>query len=262
MESRKPLRVAPILTRAFGLYNRRFLRRNFHAVRISKSGLPPVTSRPLLIYLNHASWWDPLVCLFLARTLFADRTSHAPMDAEMLERYRIFKRLGFFPVRRSGAAGTRHFLRTAREILSLPRNVLWLTPQGRFADVRERPLGLQNGIGALAARERGVTFVPLAIEYSFWTEPRPEILLLFGEPVTPNEQEPGTIEDLTARFEEALEETQDELAARSCRRDPREWLTLTKGAAGSGSIYDAVRWVKARLRGQQFVRGHQTEITS
>ena len=73
------------------------------------------------------------------------------------------------------------FLRTTRAILESRRNLVWLTPQGRFMDVRERPIRLQRGLGALAAQREEVEFLPLAIEYSFWTEPRPEILISFGE---------------------------------------------------------------------------------
>ena len=49
-------------------------------------------------------------------------------------------------------------------------------------DVRERPLRLQSGLGALATQSQNSIFVPLAIEYTFWDEPRPEILVSFGEP--------------------------------------------------------------------------------
>jgi hypothetical protein len=200
--------------------------------------------------------------LLLARAFFPDRASFAPIDAMMLDRYRLFKHLGFFPVEQATTSGARNFLRTARAILTSSANVLWLTPQGRFMDVRERPLRFQNGIGALAARESGVTFVPLAIEYSFWTESRPEILLSFGETIIPGRDGLETVEDRTTRFADALEQTQDDLAAYSCRRNPREWLLLTQGASGAGSIYDALRWLGARLHSQDFIRAHQPETTS
>ena len=34
-------------------------------------------------------------------------------------------------------------------------------------------------------------FVPLAIEYTFWNEPRPEILVSFGEPIIPGNEDAG-----------------------------------------------------------------------
>ena len=172
--------------KVFAAYSRGYLRRRFHAVRVLKSALPPRDCpHPLVVYLNHAAWWDPLVCLLLAREFFPRRTSFAPIDAAMLERYRIFKQLGFFGVEQGTTRGALTFLRTAQATLASSANALWLTPQGRFVDVRERPLRLQDGLGALATRTPNAAFIPLAIEYAFWTEPRPEILVAFGEPIVP-----------------------------------------------------------------------------
>ena len=127
-------------------------------------------------------------------------------------------------------------------------------------DARERPIRLRDGLGALAARESGVPFVPLAIEYAFWTEPRPEILVAFGEPIVPSDEAPQTAAEWTRRFTDALETTQDELAARSCRREAAEWGTLIRGKSGVGGIYDAWRWLRARMSGEKFVPEHHTEV--
>ena len=171
--------VSSGLLKVFAAYTRGYVRRHFHSFRILKSGLPPRDlARPLVIFLNHASWWDPLVCLLLSREFFPDRTSFAPIDAAMLERYGFFKHLGFFGIEQQTATGARKFLRTMRAILASSRNAVWLTPQGRFMDVRERPLRLQSGLGALATQSQSTLFIPLAIEYAFWTEPRPEILVV------------------------------------------------------------------------------------
>ena len=254
-------RVSAGVMRVFSAYNRRYVRRHFRALRVSQSGPPPRDlSRPLVFYFNHASWWDPLVCLLLSREFFPDRSSFGPIDAAMLERYGFFKHLGFFPVEQRSTRGARQFLRTTHAILSSSRNAVWLSPQGRFADVRERPLRLQAGLGALAAREPGAAFIPLAIEYAFWTEPRPEILVSFGEPIVPGLAQTRSASDWTGVFTAALESAQDELAARSCRRDPAEWLTLDRGKSGVNGIYDAWRWLRARVRGEKFAPEHRAEV--
>jgi 1-acyl-sn-glycerol-3-phosphate acyltransferase len=252
--------MSPFLVRLFATYSRGYLRRRFHSIRILKTGLPPsLESRPLVIYLNHASWWDPLVCLRLAQSQFGQRTSYAPIDARALARYRFFSKLGFYGVEQQSARGTRSFLHTTSAILESPWNAVWLTPQGRFMDVRERPLRLQRGLGALAAQAENATFLPLAIEYAFWTEPRAEILVSFGGPTVP-ETEPGrSASEWTQHFSEALEATQDELAARSCRRNPEEWLVLDRSASSVNAAYDLCRWAGARMKGESFTREHQPE---
>lgn len=260
MKTVTPPRVWPAAMRVFAGYSRRYVRRHFHAFRILRSGYPPVDfARPLVIYLNHAAWWDPLVCLLLARDFFRARTHFAPIDAAMLERYGFFKRLGFFSVDQGSVRGARQFLRMTRAILATSQNAVWVTPQGRFMDVRERPLGLQGGLGALAARESKAAFVPLAIEYTFWTEPRPEILVSFGEPILPDAGPARTADEWTRTFTEALESTQDELAARSFRRERADWITLSRGHAGVNRFYDAWRWLRARSRGEAFVPEHRAE---
>ena len=260
-----PRAVQPHVSRnvmnVFAAYSRRYVRRNFHAFRILKSGLPPHDSaRPLVIYLNHASWWDPLVCLLLSRQFYPDRTSFAPIDAAMFERYGFFKHLGFFGIEPHTARGALTFLRTTHALLASSRNAVWLTPQGRFMDVRERPLRLEDGLGALATREPGAAFIPLAIEYAFWTESRAEILVSFGEPIVPGSEPARTAAEWTRTFTDSLETTQDELSARSCQRDANAWQTLNRGQSGIGGIYDAWRWLRARMRGEQFTPEHHAEV--
>lgn len=251
-------RVSAPLLRAFGAYSAWYVRRHFHAIRILKNGLPPSPKvrRPFVIYLNHASWWDPLVCLLLARQYFRDRLSFAPIDAAMLERYAFFKRLGFYGVEPGTRRGAADFLRTSCRLLKPVHHMLWLTPQGRFVDVRGRPVELQRGLGALAARMEKALFVPLAIEYAFWTEPQPEILLSFGPPVAPEHVIISETNDWTEIFASKLEATQDRLAEMSCRRNPSDWRLLDRGTSGVNGIYDAWRWMRARVSGTAFVREH------
>ena len=110
-------RVSPQVMRVFAAYSRRYVRRHFHALRVLKQGQPSRSlDRPLVIYLNHSAWWDPLVCLLLSRELFPDVKCFAPIDAAMLERYGFFKHLGFFPVEPRSTRGALHFLRTSHAL--------------------------------------------------------------------------------------------------------------------------------------------------
>ncbi len=232
--------------------------RRFHAIRVLRKGLPPRdSSRALVIYLNHASWWDPLVCLYLSREFFSERRSFAPIDTESLRKYAFFARIGFYGIEQHSTCGAVTFLRTTSAILDSTSNVVWLTPQARFMDARERPLRFQRGIGALALEAPEAVFLPLAIEYTFWTEPQPEILVSFGEATTPSRESRCGVDEWTMRFSRALESAQDELATRSCSRSHGDWLVIDKGACGIAPAYDAWRVLRARIRGKDFAREHQ-----
>ena len=252
-------RLSPLLLRWFTWYCRGYLRRHFHSLRVARAGLPPDTrGRPLVIYTNHASWWDPLVGLVLKNMFFADRALFLPMDAAMLARYRMFARLGFFGVEQHGRRGAVQFLRISEIILQSPHHLLAVTPQSRFADVRERPVRLQAGLGHLAARVERAVFLPMATEFVFWEERLPEILVRFGAPVEVRRKGATAWrhDDWTDLFEQKLEATQDALSLEAQRRNASEFQTLLLGGAGQGGLYDLWRAFRARLRGESFTPQH------
>ena len=219
--------ISGLWLRWFSAYGDRYVRRHFHAIRVRQPP-PPVSSNPLVIYLNHASWWDPMTAFALRRQFFGHRNSYAPIDAEALEKYRFFRKLGLFPVRQNSPRGTMDFLRQAREILTRSESVLWLTPQGRFSDVRERPAQFRAGLGHLATRVSVATYLPLAIEYVFWEERKPEICVQFGEALVLTSVQATQLgpEKVTQLFEEKLVAAQDQLASAVKARDTSQFRSL------------------------------------
>ena len=254
-------RVSQPLWRWFTWYARRFLRRHMHAVRLARvaedprvSPVPIVTpAAPLVVYCNHPSWWDPMVGVFLARRLWPERRHYWPIDADMLRRYRFFARLGFFGIEKDARAGAAAFLRTASAALAQDGACLGLAAQGEFADPRARPVRIKPGLSHLARRMEAGVIVPLAVEYPFWTERTPEVLLRFGDPV-PASQRPST-----EQLEGALARTMDELAATATARRPQDFVTLLKGTAGASRTYDAWRRARAVLSGRRFDPAHLPE---
>ena len=187
---------------------------------------------------------------------FEPREQYAAIDATAIEKYGFFRRLGFFGVETHSLRGAAAFLRTATALLRDSNRVLWLTAQGRFVDVRTRPLDLRAGVGHLAARlDRGFV-VPLAIEYSFWTESTPEALVRWGTPLDISHTPTASGREWTARIEAALTETLDQLNAETMSRDPGRFKVLLGGRTGVGGCYDAWRRMKAWLRGQRFDPAH------
>jgi len=206
------------LWRGFRKYVRRYLHKHFTAVRLSKQSCAlPNDAAPILVVLNHPSWWDPLIAVALA-DLFAGFTHFAAIDAAMLKKYRVFARLGFFGIDMKSLEGARTFLRTGSAILLHDRHAVWVTAQGEFADVRKRPLGLKPGVGHLAARSERGWVVPIAIEYAFWDEKKPEALARIGE-AFPMVGE-GNAKAWSRLIESRLTETLDALNTEAMVRDP------------------------------------------
>jgi 1-acyl-sn-glycerol-3-phosphate acyltransferase len=250
-------RVSNWLVRGFVRYCRRYVGKHFHAVRVSKQSSPvPADGRPLIFVLNHPAWWDVIVGAVLS-TRFPGYRHYAPIEAPMLQKYRIFARLGIFGVEPT-PRGAAVFLRTARAIFAQPYGALWVTAQGHFADVRERPIVLRPGVGAVAARlDRGAV-VPVAVEYPFWDERTPEALVRFGEPLSiPADLDART---WTERIAIALGKTMDALAAEAVRREPAAFDVLIGGRVGVGGVYDLWRQAKGVLTGRRVDVGHGRRV--
>ena len=215
---------------------RGYFRRHFSGVRLSRGSLPACFGdERLIVYGNHSSWWDPMVLVLLAAKLMPARRHYAPMDAAALARYGIFKRIGVFGVEMNSPRGAAQFLRMGRAVVERG-GVLWVTPQGRFADARERPLGFKAGLAALAAKmEGGCTVLPLAIEYVFWNERLPETLLRFGEAVR---VDGGSVEEVQEALEVALLRTMEELKLQSIARDAAAFTLVASGTVGTGGFYE------------------------
>lgn len=246
-----------ILLRQFERYLLWYVGRSFHAVRLAKGGRPLMpTGRSAIVYTNHPSWWDPLVFFLITRFCFPDRPCYAPIDQEALRRYRFFRRLGIFGIDLDRQEGARRFLKIGDRILERPEAMLWVTAQGSFQDARTRPLHLKPGIAHLARRHPNSVLLPLAVEYPFWTERFPEVLLRFGAPIEPDQREGASAAAFTKELEDALAETMDRLADEAASRDPSVFETLLQGRAGIGGLYDAWRRLASYRRGEKFSAAH------
>lgn len=249
-------RRSPWLFWAFGWYLRWYFWRRFHAVRVSRAGAArPDDGVPLIIYSNHPSWWDPALYILLATVVFPGRPGFGPMDVEALGRYGVLERMGIFGIALDTKRGAARFLDTSLRVLASPRAMLWVTAEGEFTDPRRRPVRLRPGIAHLARRVPGAALMPMAIEYTFWNESRPEVLVRFGEPIPTGRDR--SVADWTTHLEAELTRCMDALEADSTARNPALFTPLLRGGAGVGGIYDAWRRVRAWGAGQRFDASHE-----
>ena len=258
LEPKLPI-LWPRLYRLFTWYACRLLGKHFTAVRVSKQGPVPANlgHEPVVVYLNHPSWWDPMVGLALARLVFADRHHYAPIDAKALERYRFFAHLGFFGIHPGTPAGGTRFLRTALRITRTDRAMLWITAQGHFTDPRQRPVQLQAGLAHLAQRMNHGWIMPLALDYPFWDQKHPEVLLRVGSPIDPRLYQTWQVEAINEHLAQQLTLTQDALMEEAMTRQADRFTALIDGSVGTHKLYDAWRWLRAKVTGKGFSREHQ-----
>ncbi len=232
---------------AFSWYARRMVRGQFNALRIT-----PETERllrsldacdsPVLVALTHCSWWDPILSVALASSLHPSRSAYGVIDAHELSKFKFMRKLGLFGVDPDDPASLaliqEYIERLATEEHRLS---LWITPQGRFTDVRE-PVQIRPGAASIAASVPGARVAALAIEYTFWNDRRPELLVHGTTSMVTPGSTPRTHRDL----EESLRSSASALSALARARDPEPFVTLVSRGGAINPAYDA--WMRIRGR--------------
>lgn len=255
---------SPKMLQWFSRYCRWYVPKRFHRVMVQgdvPEGGFTSDQGGTVFYMNHPGWFDPLMGIVLADRYFQAMTHFAVIDAEMLEQYKFFQKMGFMGVQQDSPRGGVQFLRQALRILHHDRHALWLTAQGHFADVRERPITLQPGLAHLARRMKTGMIIPIAIEYAFWFESKPEALIRFGNPIKVNDHVGSDVQVWQRHLTDYLDETMQQLAASSQARDAEAFETILGGSAGVGGVYDAWRRVKAWAGGRRFDASHGGAMT-
>ncbi|WP_372623249.1 lysophospholipid acyltransferase family protein [Falsiroseomonas sp.] len=235
----------------------RFFQKHMRAMRVAQWGMPrDYGSRPLVVFANHPGWWDGVAFMLLSQALFPRRRMYIPMDAAALARYPFMRRIGVFGIEAGTPRGAVAFLRLAREVLAAPERMLWMNAPGRFSDVRERPVPIAPGMTRLPEFAPEAVFIPLALDYPFWTERKAEMLCAFGEPIEGGVLAALDREARAAALSAALAATMDRLAADAIARDPARFQTLLRGREGMGGLFQLWRQAVAAARGQRYDPRH------
>ncbi len=249
-------RIAKKQLRWFTKYVGFYLRRNFHGIHLLRlTSIEQLEGWPLLVCLNHPSWWDPLLGIYLSQRFFAHRRQYSPIASAGLAKYKFFERLGFFGIDPGARSGAQRFLQVGKEVLSHSDGAFWVTAQGHFTDVRT-PVDIESGAGHLASRIGRFAMLPIALEYSFWNERYPEAFACIGEPVMADAGRGRSAKEWTDQFSNSLQSTQSVLSEHVKRRDPAAFEPLLTGSSGVGGVYDVWRALKSRAQGKKFRPEH------
>lgn len=230
----------PILETVMAACNRRLLRKHFHAMWVAGDEHVGGLDRniPVVLLGNHSCWWDPLVEFYLSRDLFG-LDGYAMMEEKQLERYRFFRWIGVFSVRRESPRDAVESLRYAGSLLDRPNRALWIYPQGVMLPGDVRPLGFQTGIGRLARMVARVQFVPFVHQYEFIGDQRPEVFTEYGMPFVPDVR--VEVRELVRGVEERVTAMLDTLRSRIARRELGGFRNVLRGAPSASTRWDRVR---------------------
>ena len=257
-----PARKSLWIQRGFRAYNRRYLRRSFHRLHLDGDleALRGDGRTPLLLCINHSSWWDLLLGVALDE-LLPGWDAYAPMDEVQLRRYPFFSHLGVIGVDRKSLQGAREFVDYCQELLEGRPRALGITAQGEFVSNSARPIRFQPGIGAIAKSLSSFYVSTVVFDYEFWSEKRPEAFLsvrpLERVTVGPDFDRRAFVHGMERKMEDHL----DALTALREQRDPTRFSTLISSSDVISPVYDAGRALMARLRGESYAQSHGDVVT-
>jgi hypothetical protein len=251
------------LVDGFLYFSSRMVAKQFQSFAIQVNGaeldrIPPTT--PVVVFANHASWWDPISASLIRQKYFSNRIFYAPIDADALKNYRIMAELGFYGLKLNTIRGAADFLATTQVILQTPNSALFITPEGKFTDVRDHSPELMPGLSHLVSKVPEIVFVPLALEYGFWDESRPQIFAKLGDAIHCDHRKHAETELNKSQWNELLtqrlRQTQTELASSVIQREGSAFQYVIASRPKRLGWYDYFRSWRAFLCGHKFDPRH------
>ena len=249
-DASSPPPPGPIAAWAFHRYVRSLVGRHFAAVHWNSPVLEGEAGERVVFVANHTNWWDGFLGYLASARLGLH--FHVLMEAENLERYRMFKLIGALPLHRGSAAAAYRDLEHAANQLRRPRTGVWIFPQGGRRPPQEPFRRIQRGAAQVALRlTEAVRVWPVAFRYAFLGEQVPDAFVWFGAPIVVRggEESREARRDLTGRIEAGMTATLSALDLRVGGESLDGFAPLLTGRLSINKRLDRVRHRLGLLRG-------------
>ncbi len=171
------------------------------------------TNVPTILFAPHCNWWDGIVLYNTTHRIFHKEIR---LMVEELNRFPLLRRGGAYSVNKKSPQSAMKALQYSVDVVGDVRNMLCIFPQGIIRPPHYRPIEFQTGLAYIAEnavkRYGKVNLIPMAVDYAFFRDNRPEVIVEFGkriELVKGNELDKLSRKELTHYLEHALEETCD-----------------------------------------------------
>ena len=165
---------------------------------------------PLIMFAPHHNWWDGMVGYNICNRIFKKEIR---IMIEELNRFPIIRHGGAFSVNKKSPQASMPALKYAIESMKDLNNILYIFPEGIIKPPNHRPLELQTGMAYIAekaAKKYGkVALMPVAVNYYFLRDNRPEILIEFGDIIHLSENDKIDRKEYTHEMSKILEDLCD-----------------------------------------------------
>ena len=137
---------------------------------------------PIIMYAPHSNWWDGIVGYNICNRIFKKEIR---LMVEELNRFPLLRRGGAFNVNKKSPQSSMEALKYSVDVLGDLNNILYIFPQGIIKPPNYRPIEFQSGLAYIAekaAKKYGrVDLMPIAVNYFFLRDNRPEVLIEMGD---------------------------------------------------------------------------------
>ncbi len=179
-------------------------------------------TKATIFYAPHNNWWDGVLAYNIVYRIVKKKIEKPRFRfmIEEMNRFPLFQYVGCFPINKKSPQASMKFLQYAVTTLNSPDIAFWIFPQGIIRPPHYRPEVFQSGLAYIAKEAvkkfGGVNLVPVAVNYTFLRQDRPEILVEFGEPRVVDDikfDRKKATETLEKEFEAFLDKQQSDISS-------------------------------------------------
>ena len=145
---------------------------------------------PMLMVVNHSSYWDALMIVWLSERVLRV-PGYAWMHLHNLARLPFFRLLGAFGVDGQTPGDIKAALAYVQQRLESGPCALWIFAQGDEKPAARRPLAFAGGSAWIARRSPSAQVIPVALHYGFGPAQKPEVRICFGAPLLADKGTPA-----------------------------------------------------------------------
>ncbi len=187
---------------------------------------------PTILFAPHCNWWDGIVLYNTTHRIFHKEIR---LMVEELNRFPLLRRGGAYSVNKKSPQSAMKALKYSVDVVGDLRNILCIFPQGIIRPPHFRPIEFQTGLAYIAEnavkRYGKVNLIPMAVDYAFFRDNRPEVIVEFGKRIElrqGNELDKMSRKELTHYLEHALSETCDNQFKEMSQGDITKYKILFK----------------------------------
>lgn len=210
-EKFKPAKTNRFWLTIASLFFFNMLQNRFFAFRYKGSEDSVEKGVPTILFAPHCNWWDGIVMYNITHRIFHKEIR---LMIEELNRFPLLRRGGGYSVCKKSPQTAMRALKYSVDVVGDLKNILCIFPQGIIRPPHFRPMQFQTGLAYIAQnavkRYGKVNLVPVAIDYCFFRDNRPEVVVNFGKRIELTDFK-GDRKDLSHMLERSLEGACDEL---------------------------------------------------